>query len=85
MAQIKLYVIRTAAIDFITIKDLGDSVPILWCNGGIWAIIGKSRISNMYRLIEDAKNISAVHTPPEFKIFWDEVRLVPKTLAEIII
>ena len=84
MTQVKLYTIKTDVIDYIIIKDLGQPAPILWCNGGIWGIVEKPKVRNMIQLIDDAGHIPQVCSPPEFKIFWDEVILIPKKLAEII-
>ncbi len=80
----KICIFRTDVSDCINLKHFSKSMPILWCNGGIWGIIDKAKVSNIIQLIEDAKSIPAVHTPPQFKIFWEEVVLVPKKLAEII-
>ena len=84
MNSTKLYTIKTKPVDHIIVKDFGEPAPILWCNGGIWGLVDKHCVRNMIQLIKDSKSIPAVHTLPEFKIYWEETIHVPTALAEAI-
>ncbi len=79
-----IYVKKTDSVASITISELSTAAPVLWCNGGLWGLICKDKITNMIQLMDDARSMPEVYTPPEFKVFWGEVVLIPKMLAEAI-
>ncbi len=62
-----------------------EARPILWCNKGLYCIISRQKVKNIFDIIKDQGNLPVLNKKTVNEFHWEDGELITANVAMILL